>query len=141
MGEDKKTLSNSFLNSELEFIASWVMFSLLYFFNLVAKKWFPLPVLLKHFKKWTTCALFSIRLPLATWFATKVLTWKGLSAGSRNAALGEGVWGVGCRVRPSEDGGAGWSVLGQRTSKLLLAPRLWEEKSMFNDDFKQVMFI
>lgn len=41
-----------------------------------------MPVFLNHFKKHTTSVLFSIKLPLPTWFAPSVLTWRGLWVGA-----------------------------------------------------------
>lgn len=54
------------------------------------------------------------------------------------AALGE-VRGVPESGSPENVGSSG-SILGQRTSGLLLDTRLWEEKSMFDCDFKEIMF-
>lgn len=82
---------------------------------------------------------FSIRLLLPTWFAPEVLKWKGLlSRGSRNTAVGRVCWAQG--DGSSENGASGWGILGQRAHGTLLDTRLWEEKSMLNCGFKQIMF-
>ena len=88
------------------------------------------------FPKCTTHALFSLELLLPTWFAHKNLPGKGPWWG--RAALG-GVRGV-LEAGSPENAGSSRNTLGQRTSGLLLDTRLWEEKSMFDCDFKEIMF-